>query len=233
MGPLNRATPADASVVSDYRDLPPSLPSVSAGVAQSFVRAGVVRLGHDGVMSVAPGMLLVATAALRDPNFLDTVVLVLDVNDDGCVGVVLNRPSGIPVADVLENWGDVVTGPEVLFRGGPVALQGALGLAYLGDLADAPLGWRVVEGRLGILDLDTPRELVSGSLQGLRIFAGYAGWGAGQLESEIAEGSWYVVAGEVDDVFADATTQLRLAVLRRQPGMLAWHATRPVEPEFN
>ena len=95
------------------------------------------------------------------------------------------------------------------------------------------LGLREVVDRLALLDLDTPVELVSDELDGLRIFAGYAGWGAGQLEREIEEGSWYVVPGIARDVFRADTSTLRRDVLRRQPGDLAWHSTRPVDPDLN
>ena len=179
------------------------------------------------------GMLLVATPALVDPNFVDTVVLLLDVDDHGALGVVLNRPSGIPVSDVLADWGDVVAEPEVLFRGGPVSTEGALAVATLRAEDDAPVGFRAVEGRLGLLDLDTPVELVEGSLEGVRIFAGYAGWGAEQLVGEIAEGSWYVVPAELPDVFRLDPAELWRDVLRRQPGELAWHSTRPFDPDLN
>ena len=178
-------------------------------------------------------MLLVATPALVDPNFADTVVLLLDVDENGALGVVLNRPSGVPVADVLADWGDVVAEPEVLFHGGPVSTEGALAVALLRAEDDVPVGFREVEGLLGLLDLDTPVELIDGSLQGLRIFAGYAGWGTDQLAGEIEEGSWYVVPGEAPDVFRVDPAELWRDVLRRQPGELAWHSTRPLDPELN
>ena len=191
----------------------------------------------DGVMSEArPGMLLVATPALMDPNFADTVVLLLDADDDGALGVVLNRPSGVAVSAVLEGWADVVAEPEVLFHGGPVGTDGALAVALLRDAEDVPVGFRGVDaadGRLGLVDLDTPVELIAGSLSGLRIFAGYAGWGAAQLEDEIEEGSWYVVPAEAGDAFRPDTGELWRGVLRRQPGELAWHSTRPFDPELN
>lgn len=180
-----------------------------------------------------PGLLLVATPELVDPNFVDTVVLLLDVDDQGALGVVLNRPSAVAVEQVLEPWAEVVAEPEVLFHGGPVGPDGALAVALLRDADDVPVGFRPVEGRLGLLDLDTPGELLEGSLAGLRIFAGYAGWGAGQLEGEVEEGSWYVVPAEVGDVFRDDTTGLWRDVLRRQPGELAWHSTRPFDPGLN
>lgn len=178
-------------------------------------------------------MLLVATPALLDPNFVDTVVLLLDADDQGALGVVLNRPSAVRVADVLEGWGEVVDEPEVLFQGGPVSTQGALALARLRTPDDVPVGFRAVDGLLGLVDLDTPVELIEGSLDGLRIFAGYAGWGAEQLVGEIDEGSWYVVPGQLPDVFRVDTADLWRDVLRRQPGELAWHSTRPFDPDLN
>jgi len=174
-------------------------------------------------------MLLLATPVLLDPNFADTVVLMLDVGDDGALGVVLNRPTGLPVSEVLGDWGDVVAEPEVLFQGGPVETEGALAVAMRRSTDGEAVGFRQVAGPLGLLDLDTPVELVSGSLAGLRIFAGYAGWGAEQLQQEIAEGHWYVVPGRGDDVFRSDSRD----VLRGQPGDLAMHSTRPVDPDLN
>ena len=184
---------------------------------------------------VRAGMLLVASPALRDPNFVDTVVLLIDVDESGVLGVVLNRPSPVPVADVLDPWARSVATPDVLFQGGPVSPEAALAVAQLADPADVPVGFRAVDGsdRLGLLDLDTPPELVEGSLQGLRIFAGYAGWGAGQLDGEIGEGDWYVVEAESTDVFRGEVADLWRDVLRRQPGDLAWHSTRPADPDLN
>jgi putative transcriptional regulator len=182
---------------------------------------------------IAAGMLLVATPVLLDPNFSDTVVLLLDADEDGAVGVVINRPSTVPVVDVLEPWGHLVAEPLRLFVGGPVSQEGALAVAALKPDSPAPVGFRPVTGTLGVLDLDTPTEVVDGALGGLRIFVGYAGWGAGQLEREIEEGSWYVVPGETPDVFRAETATLWRDVLRRQPGDLAWHSTRPVDPDLN
>jgi putative transcriptional regulator len=179
------------------------------------------------------GMLLVATPVLLDPNFVDTVVLLLDVDEQGALGVVLNRPSGIPVDDVLDGWGEVATEPEVLFQGGPVMTEGALAVALLRSATDNPVGFREVTGQLGLIDLDTPVELLGDSLDSLRIFAGYAGWGADQLQSEIDEGSWYVVPAHADDVFREDPSDLWRDVMRRQPGDLAWHSTRPVDPDLN
>jgi putative transcriptional regulator len=127
----------------------------------------------------------------------------------------------------------VVAAPEVLFRGGPVGTDGALAVARLRDPQDQPVGWRPVVGLVGMVDLDTPTELVDGSVTAMRVFAGYAGWGAGQLDGEVERGDWYVVTSESGDAFHGDTTALWRDVMRRQPGMLAWHVNRPVDPEMN
>lgn len=183
--------------------------------------------------SVRPGQLLLATPDLLDPNFADSVVLLLDVDADGVLGVVLNHPTPIRVDEVLQSWGEVVCTPDVLFSGGPVGADGALAVGRLSDPADLPIGWRSVFADVGIVDLDTPVELLDGGFGDVRIFAGYAGWGAGQLDDEIAEGAWYVVGAEAGDIFGAETDDLLRRVLRRQPGDLAWHSTRPSDPQLN
>lgn len=182
-------------------------------------------------MEPAAGTLLIAAPSLVDPNFAHTIVLLLDHESEGSLGVVLNRPLEIDVADVLDGWSDLVSEPDTLFSGGPVQTEAALAVARIAD--DEPMGWRRVHGPLGLLDLDTPVELVVGAVTGLRIYAGYAGWGAGQLEAEIAEGSWIVVPAEPDDPFVDDPARLWPTVLRRQGGRLAMMATRPRDPELN
>jgi putative transcriptional regulator len=186
---------------------------------------------------VEAGDLLVATAALLDPNFEHAVVLVLDADENGALGVVLNRPSTVPVREVLPDWTDVAGEPDVLFQGGPVSTDSALAVAasttYGVDPDVEPVGFRRLYADVGIVDLDTPTEIVAPALTGLRIFAGYAGWGAGQLEAEIAEGSWYVVPAETADLLTGEAERLWRQVLRRQPGELAFVATCPADPSQN
>lgn len=183
-------------------------------------------------MEPEAGRLLVAAPALVDPNFARSIVLLLDTGADGALGVVLNRPLEVHVAQVLEGWDPLVGQPGVLFGGGPVQTEVALAVARLTD-TDEPMGWRRVSGEIGLLDLDTPVELVSGALSAVRIFAGYAGWSAGQLEAEIEEGSWVVVPVEPEDPFLADPTQLWGRVLRRQGGQLAMMATQPADPGLN
>lgn len=180
------------------------------------------------------GRLLVATPALGDPTFARSVVLLLDHDEEGALGVVINRPTPVEVGQVLPTWQQFTTSPGVLFQGGPVALDSALGLAVMpaqGD--DEPLGWRRVVDGLGLVDLDTPPEVLAAEMVDLRIFAGYAGWGAGQLEAELVEGAWYVVQAEPRDAFTDDPDRLWRAVLRRQGGDLAFVSTYVEDPTVN
>ncbi|MGW0230207.1 YqgE/AlgH family protein [Actinopolymorpha singaporensis] len=180
------------------------------------------------------GQLLVATPALTDSNFARGVVLVLDHDHDGALGVLVNRPSELPVTSVLAQWSDLVCPPDVLFHGGPVATDSALALAEVPADGEAePLGWRRLHGHLGLVDLDTPPELLAGGIRAMRMFAGYAGWSPGQLEAEVKEGGWYVVDAEPGDAFTTDPEGLWRRVLRRQPDELALVATFPEDPSLN
>jgi putative transcriptional regulator len=184
------------------------------------------------------GRLLAATPHLGDPNFRRTVVLIVEDDvDEGTLGVVLNRPTEIPLDQVLEAWTDLATGPQVVFRGGPISPNSALALA-MAHGTDEPVGWRSLEGspmmeRMGLVDLGAPPELLAGGISSMRVFAGYAGWGAGQLQDEIDEGAWYVLPGDPADPFAAEPEQLWQKVLRRQGGELALVATFPDDPMWN
>ncbi len=193
---------------------------------------GVCPRWHDGGMEPVAGSLLVAAPSMDDPNFSRTIVLLLDAGHDGALGVVLNRPTELEVADVLAPWAPVVSGPDVLFSGGPVETDSALAVARVED-AEEPVGWRRVFGSTGLVDLDVPVEILATAVSSLRIFAGYSGWSSGQLEEEIAQGAWYVVPAQPLDPFWDDPTGLWAAVLRRQGGQLAMLATMPSEPTLN
>jgi putative transcriptional regulator len=184
------------------------------------------------------GRLLVATPLLADPNFRRTVVLVVEHEpNEGTLGVVLNRPTEVSVGQVLEPWTDLASGPSVVFTGGPVSPTSALALARANGEGD-PLGWRALDGgpemsRIGLVDLEAPPQVLAAEIASLRVFAGYAGWGSGQLESEIDEGAWYVLPGEPTDPFIADPQQLWPTVLRRQGGELALVATFPDDPRLN
>lgn len=183
-------------------------------------------------MSTA-GRLLLATPALGDPNFARAVLLVLNHDEDGALGVVINRPTRVPVSEVLPGWQPFATDPGVLFQGGPVALDAALALGLRPCGTESPPGWRCVADGLGLLDLDAAPEVLAAGMSELRIFAGYAGWGTGQLEAELRAKAWYVVSRRAQDAFSADPTSLWRNVLRRQGGDLAMVSTYPDDPALN
>ena len=178
-----------------------------------------------------PGKLLVATPLLEDPSFRRSVVLLCTHDDRGSFGLVLNRPLEAAVADLLPEWRDVVSAPYVLFSGGPVDRAQAFALGRGGIGHDVP-GWTPVTGEVGLLSLEG--ELGSlGAVEDVRLFAGYAGWSDGQLETEVAEEAWFVVDALPRDVFTMHPARLWQDVLRRQPGTLALFALFPPDPLLN
>lgn len=162
------------------------------------------------------GRLIVATPSLVDPNFRRSVVLMLHHDDEGALGIVLNRPSEITVRATLRGWDRLAAEPPVVFVGGPVETQGVIALARrgAGDEAD---GWQPVMRGLGVLDLRRDPEAMR--VERIRLFAGHAGWAPGQLEHEIAAGSWFLLDAQGEDAFCPEPQGLWRRVLRRQGGV--------------
>lgn len=163
-----------------------------------------------------PGSLLVATPLLNDPNFARSVVLILQHDEDGSLGVVLDRPTAIPVGDFLPAWEDVVVEPGVVFHGGPVE-------------PDVGIGLCIRFGSLEIIDLTGAPD--DGAP--VRVFAGCAGWGPGQLDDELGENAWFVLDFDPGDLLTDTPDELWSAVLRRQFSDLSIFATYPTDPQMN
>lgn len=186
------------------------------------------------------GRLLVANPHLPDPNFDRTVVLLLADHDDGALGLVLNRPSQMDVSDPLPQWEHLAAQPAVLFLGGPVQHQAVICLARNAGSGvittepdfhpDGDDGWKEVAPGIGTLDLDQDPEAVEGRVRQVRLFAGYAGWSAGQLDAEIEAGAWWVVDAEPGDVFTVDPAELWKQVLRRQLFPLAYVSWYPEDP---
>jgi len=181
------------------------------------------------------GRLLVASPQLGDPNFERSVILMLDHGPDGALGVVLNRPTGLPVDEILDVWRDQAEAapPGVVFRGGPVSPDAVIGLART-DVPDADESlWRLVLDGVGTVDLAVAPDEQPVAVVGVRMFAGYAGWSPDQLEDELSEGAWIVLDALVADVFTEEADALWHDVLQRQGGKLALLATYPPHPSVN
>ena len=184
----------------------------------------------EGDFETLGGQLLIASPALRDPNFVRTVVLVTEHTPDGAMGFVLNRPTPIAVSDALPHLGELAGSDAFVYVGGPVQPESAMALAELEDVGNAAA---IAFGDVGFLEPDAdPAELADGVLR-LRIFAGYAGWGAGQLESELEEEAWILESAEPDDVFSPVPDDLWSSVLTRKGGSYAVVARMPLDPSVN
>ena len=197
--------------------------------------AAVPRLSIGCLDDVRPGALLVAMPALTDPTFAGTVVYVLDHSDTGTLGVVLGRPSQVEIRDVLPGWCDLAVEPGVFHVGGPCEADTALCLATASpDRAEGSGGLRPVADTVHLVDLDGEASTVAHVVDGLRVFAGYAGWSAGQLAGEIAEGAWACVPGRPEDVLSSAAgPELWRRVMGRQTGRLGVLATAPADSSVN
>jgi putative transcriptional regulator len=184
---------------------------------------------------VAPGSLLVAAPGLLDPHFRRTVIYVIEHRARGTLGVVLNRPSEVTLRDVLPSWAPLSSQPPSVFVGGPVEKETAVCLAAVRTGLDpaAVDGLITVRGPVALVNLDCDPAVIAPRLRGLRVFAGYSGWDAGQLDGEIERGDWIVVPALPDDVLNRLDSRLWGQVLRRQGMPLALLASFPLDVRNN
>ena len=175
------------------------------------------------------GQLLVAVPALIDPNFKRTVVLVGEHTDEGALGLVLNRPSEATVEEAVPELTVLVDGAEPVHVGGPVQPSA---IVVVADFADPERAGSLVFDSVGFLPAEVDPDAL-GELMQVRVFAGYADWGPGQLEAELEESSWIVEPAIATDVFTLVPDDLWSEVLRRKGGPYGVLAMMPVDPSLN
>jgi len=176
------------------------------------------------------GQLLIAGPTLLDPNFVRTVVLVGEHNEDGALGVVLNRPSETTIGEAVPDLDDLADAEDPVHVGGPVQPSAVLVLA---EYEEPDQAQQLVTGSVGFVAVDDEGERVATALGRARVFAGYAGWGPGQLETELERDDWIVAESFVDDVFDDDAPTMWSRVLDRQGGQLRLLARMPLDPSVN
>ncbi|HZQ63630.1 MAG TPA: YqgE/AlgH family protein [Gaiellaceae bacterium] len=181
-------------------------------------------------MESLKGRLLVASPSLFDPNFRRTVVLVTEHTEDGAAGLVLNRLSETAVVDAVPDLAPLVDDDERVYVGGPVQQSAVLVLAEFEDPAEAAT---LVVDRVGFVPGDGDFALLAVATRRARVFAGYAGWGADQLEAELEEASWIVEDAEGLDLFPEPEVDLWSTVLRRKGGVYRVVASMPEDPSLN
>ena len=175
------------------------------------------------------GKLLVASPVLVDPNFARTVVLLTEHSEDGAMGIVLNRPSEAPARELLPIL-EEIAGDDPLFVGGPVQPEAVVLLAEFSD-PDAA-AWIVVAD-VGLASAGTDIDELVPAVRRGRFYAGYSGWGPGQLEAELEQESWIVEPPIPAELFPESPETLWSDVLERKGGQYALISRMPEDPRVN
>ena len=176
------------------------------------------------------GQLLLASPALADPNFARTVVLIGVHSEEGAMGVVLNRPSDVTVAEAVPQLEEAVEDEQPVFIGGPVQ-PGSI--VFLGEFLDPEPAGLLVLGRIGFPAPEVEVDELTRATARARVFAGYAGWSEGQLDAELDRGDWILDAAQPQDIFSEDPAELWASVLTRKGGSYALLARMPADPSVN
>jgi putative transcriptional regulator len=165
---------------------------------------------------LAKGKFLVASRQLQDPNFRETVVLLIDYGLDGAMGLVINRPSAVKLATVFPDIEELKQRKDTIYVGGPVAVNQMLLLIRSSKVPEdaaavAPgvyisSSWKVLER---LMKKKAPED------QRFRLFAGYAGWAPSQLDFERTRGDWHVIKADAESVFSQNPSELWPELIRR------------------
>jgi putative transcriptional regulator len=180
-------------------------------------------------MESLQGQLLIAAPSLLDPNFKRTVILIAQHTEEGAMGIVLNRPSEATVIEAVPPLCGLVGADALIWAGGPVEPGGVIVLAAFDDTDGAA---ELIFGDVGFMGADADPAEVALATRRARVFAGYAGWSAGQLEEELGEEAWFTAAPLENDVFAPEG-DLWSDVLARQGGPYALLSKMPPDPSLN
>ena len=181
-------------------------------------------------MDSVRGQLLIAGPSLLDPNFWRTVVLIVEHSEDGALGLVLNRPSETTVGEAVPQLEVLVNSDEQLFIGGPVQPSSVIILAEFEDPAEAAL---IAFDDVGVLGSGSSIEHAGPGVRRCRAFVGHAGWGPGQLDSELERGDWILESARPQDAFSTEPRELWIEVLTRKGGSYALIARMPPDPSVN
>jgi len=179
--------------------------------------------------AIGAGSFLIASPTLRDPNFSRTVVLLCEHGETGSMGVVINRRSDVRLCDAIQGLEDAPS--ACLFVGGPVQPNAVLVLHHQVEVAEAR---PVADGMaLGGDEADLLKLLRSAHAPRARVYSGYAGWGAGQLDAELAEGSWIATEARAPLVFDLASDEVWASAVRSLGPKYSYLVDLPLDPRVN
>ena len=169
---------------------------------------------QDGLQP-APGVLLVAGTQIGDPRFMESVILLLSAGPGGSMGLIINKPTATKVSSGFGGIGSISRGGNPLFYGGPV---GGHELLMLRRADRAPADWAAVVDRVFVTNSRMAMMdalMTARTDEAVRVYAGYAGWGAGQLEREIRRGDWYLLPADAALIFRRDMTKLWPELFRK------------------
>ncbi len=175
------------------------------------------------------GNLLVASPALQDPNFVRSVVLITEHGEEGAMGIVLNRPADAEVEEVLPELAPIAVA-EPVFVGGPVQPES---LVVLGEFTDPDKAAWIIVADVGLVSASTDLDELPDAVRRGRVYAGFSGWGPGQLEAELEEEAWFVEPPIPPELFPEDPATLWSDVLARKGGEYALVARMPEDPSVN
>ncbi len=172
------------------------------------------------------GHLLIATPIINGPPFHRSVIYIGEHDASGALGVILNSPSRLTVIEVLPELAHLASEPPVVHFGGPVQTDAAMVLVQ-SDTREFAMDTTFAD--IGLVDPATPPP----DTAELRVYAGFSGWGPGQLEQELATGSWWSTVAQREDLFASDGVDLWANAVRRVGGRISFYVTYPDDPAMN
>jgi putative transcriptional regulator len=171
-------------------------------------------------LGLAKGRLLVASRGLSDANFAETAVFLLDYHQRGAIGLIINKPTEIPLAQVWPDMAGLQQRPDTVYIGGPVATRRIMLLIR----SSRPLeeAQQVIDN----MHVSTSKQVLARLVdkadmaEQFRVYAGHAVWGPGQLEQEVTRGDWHVLPADAETVFDKAPADVWPSLMRR--GAIRW-----------
>lgn len=207
---------------------------VSAGAALNFAHpppramaTGPSPRGRKPEETLAKGVFLIASENLSDPNFSQTVVLLLEYDESGAIGLIINRPTGVSLAALLSQVEDLKDRDELVFLGGPVGRTQLFLLVR--SASRPPHSEEIVDGVYASTSLQTLREVIAeeSAAAAFQAYAGYAGWAPGQLDAELLRGDWLVAPADSETVFDKASESIWPELIRQNRGLWVYRRTDP------
>lgn len=184
-------------------------------------------------MTLKKGIFLVADPKLRDPNFSQTVVLLCEHNDEGTLGVVVNRPTSLRLSEAIPKIDGTQSTADVIYSGGPVQPDHIMTLYRAEE--KVPEAEHVADGMYlgGSLSILEEMLASSSSTNSIRAYVGYAGWGSNQLEFELGESSWKLVPADQKFVFDMEPARVWSTLLASLGEEYSIYARMPADPSMN